>query len=258
MWEPLIVYKSDWKKIDYYSLISGKIPAIILKQFYEKDYCKSIVNRILGIPTDNFQNGKLNHIGPFLMSYATKKRDYFEQAKSTQSKFNLIFSDMQIPTTRIFEMLKTVFPESEISLAKESGNDFSPFVIRIHESGKSIPIHKDNVGYEGKEYSISNIVNQLSCVLHLQESEKGGDLIVYKRNWRRTDEKFRNIDFGYSSKLVGSEKSCKIPNIEQGDLVLINPIQYHEVTKIQGTSPRITLGMFLGLSNNTKKIVSWA
>ncbi len=258
MWEPLVIQKSNWKKIDCFSLISAEIPAIILKQFYEKDYCKSITSRILGTQSNNFQNGKLTHIGPFLMSYATKKRDYFEQAKEAQSRFDIIFGDRQIPTTRIFKMLKMVFPESETSLANESGNDFSPFVIRIHEPGKSIQIHKDNVGYEGKEYSISNIDNQLSCVLHLQESEKGGDLIIYKRKWSRTDEKFRNIDFGYSSELVDSEKSCKISNIEQGDLVLINPIQYHEVTKIQGPSPRVTLGMFLGFSNKMQKIFSWA
>ena len=258
MWEPLIIHKSEWNKIDYDSLISGKTPAIILKQFYEKDYCKLISSRILNIPTNNFQNGKLTHIGPFLMSYATKKIEYFEQAKIALSKFDQIFGDLQIPTTRIYKMLKMVFPESEISLANESGNNFSPFVIRIHETGKSIPIHKDHVGYEGKDYCISKIDNQLSCVLHLQESEKGGDLIVYKRNWKKIDERFRNIDFGYSSELVDSEKFCKISNIEQGDLVLINPIQYHQVTKIQGTSPRITLGMFLGFSNQTRKIISWA
>ena len=258
MWAPLIVHKSDWKKIDYTSLICDKIPAIILKQFYEKESCKSIVKRIVKISPDDFQNGKLTHIGPFLMSYATKKRDYFEQAKITKSKFNLIFEDLQIPTDRIFKMLKMVFPKSEISLANESDNYFSPFVIRIHEFGKSIPIHKDNVRYEGKEYCISNIDNQISCVLHLQKSEKGGELIIYKKNWKKSDEKFRNIDFGYSFELVSSEKFCKISNVEQGDLVLINPLHYHAVTKIQGTSPRITLGMFLGFSNQTRKIISWA
>ena len=258
MWEPLIIYKSDWNRVDCNSLISGKIPAIVLKNLFEKEYCKSITNRILNIPTDNFQDGKLTHIGPFLMSYATKKREYFEQAKSTKSKVDLIFNGLQFPTIRIFKMLKMVFPESEISLAKESGKDFAPFVIRIHESGKSIPVHKDHVGYEGKEYSISNINNQLSCVLHLQKSQKGGDLIIYKREWTRTDEKFRKIEFGYTKELVESEKFCKISNIERGDLVIINPLHYHEVTKIQGTSPRITLGMFLGFLNNSKKIISWA
>ena len=43
-----------------------------------------------------------------------------------------------------------------------------------------------------------------------------------------------------------------------GDLVIINPNYLHEVKKIQGNSDRITLGMFFGIENKTKKIFSWA
>ncbi|NIM25932.1 MAG: hypothetical protein GTN97_02205 [Nitrosopumilaceae archaeon] len=257
MWAPLIVQKSDLHRVNCQSLISSDVPAIILKGFYDKKSCHSIVNKIMTAPGD-YQKKNLKHIGPFLMSYATNKMEYFIQAKKTQKKFSKIFSQKENPTKRIFNMLKMVFPESKINLANEYGKKYSPFVIRIHELGKSIPVHKDHVGYEGKEYSISNIDYQLSCVLHLQESEHGGDLVIYNKNWKKTDEKYRKIEFGYSSKVVTSEKSCKISNLEPGDLVLINPIQYHEVTMIQGPTPRITLGMFLGFSNNEKKIISWA
>ena len=258
MWTPLVVQKSDLDKVDYDSLITGRIPAIILKGFYDKKSCESIVSKVMTTPSGDSQKKILNHIGPFLMSYATNKTEYFAQAEKTKKKFAKIFSEKENPTKRIFNMLKMVFPESKIKLANESGKKFSPFVIRIHELGKSIPIHKDHVGYEGKEYSISNIDYQLSCVLHLQESEKGGNLIIYNKNWKKTDEKHRNIEFGYSAQVVNSEKSCRISNLESGDLVLINPIQYHEVTTIQGSTPRITLGMFLGFSNNESKIISWA
>lgn len=258
MWTPLVVQKSDLHKVDCQSLISGRIPAIILKGFYDKNTCQSIVNKIMTSPYGESKKKILNHIGPFLMSYTTNKTEYFIQAQKTQKNFSRIFSEKDNPTRRIFNMLKMVFPESKINLANEYGKKFSPFVIRIHELGKSIPIHKDHVGYEGKEYSISNIDYQLSCVLHLQESEKGGNLIIYNKNWKKTDEKYRNIEFGYSEEVVNSEKSCRISNLESGDLVLINPIQYHEVTKIQGPTPRITLGMFLGFSNYERKIISWA
>jgi len=258
VWDPLIIYKSDWRRVDYSSLMNGRVPAIIFKNFYEKEYCKLLANRILSVPYENFQNGKLSHIGPFLMSYATKKKEYFEQAKMTQSKFDLIFEGLQRPTTRIFHMLEEFFPNYEIKLANESGKNFSPFVIRIHQSGKSIPLHKDCIGFEGTEYSISDIDCQLSCVLHIQKPKKGGDFVIYQRNWTRSDEKFRNIDFGYSKEIVTSENSCKISNIEQGDLVLIKPTQFHEVTTIWGSTTRITLGMFLGFFNTVRKIISWA
>lgn len=258
MWNPLIVKKYDFAEVNCDSLFSGKVPAIILKEFYDKSSCDSIVNKILKITSNCSQKENLKHIGPFLMAYTTNKKEYFIQSKKSEKEFSEIFLKNENPTSKIFSILKSIFPHSEINLATESGKKFSPFVIRIHESGKSIPIHKDYVSYEGKEYSVSNIDHQLSCILHLQESEKGGDLVIYDKKWKKHDERFRNIDFGYSSKVISSETFSILSNFEPGDLVLINPLYYHKVTKIQGPTSRITLGMFLGFSNNEQKIVSWA
>ena len=38
-----------------------------------------------------------------------------------------------------------------------------------------------------------------------------------------------------------------------GDLVIINPNYFHEVSKIQGNSDRVTLGMFFGIQNKEKR-----
>ena len=119
---------------------------------------------------------------------------------------------MKIPSKKIYDNLQQVLPNYSISLASEFQNNYSPFIIRIHEKGKLIPIHKDDVKYEGREYCLSNIDDQLSCILHLQEPEDGGNLIIYKKQWKRCDEKFRNIDFGYSSDLIANTKFCKILN----------------------------------------------
>lgn len=258
MWSPVRIDFDDGKNINLNSLVSGKVPAIILKDFYDEKYCRSLTNKIQEISFESFQNGKLHHIGPFLMSYATKKEQYFAHAKKSKFYFDSIFSELENPSTRIFDTLKIIFPKAKVSLAQEFGNDFSPFIIRIHEKGDFVPIHKDQVRYEGQEYSVARIVTQLSCVLHIQESEAGGDLVIYQKNWKKQDEKFRRIDFGYSPNVVSLQKHCKISDIKNGDLVLINPLQYHEVTEIQGDIPRITLGMFLGFSENNHEIISWA
>jgi hypothetical protein len=165
---------------------------------------------------------------------------------------------MILPHEKIFNLLRQIFPDFKIVQASESGKFFSPFIIRMHGKGTSIPLHKDNVCYEGKEYYISNSDAQLSCILHLQGTEAGGDLVVYNKNWKKCDEKYRQIDFGYCEKLVSSDQSSVISNIEPGDLVLINPLHYHKVTTILGSTPRITLGMFIGFFRSQKQIVSWA
>ena len=122
--------------------------------------------------------------------------------------------------------------------------------------GKSVPLHKDNIKYEGVEYDVSKINNQFSCILHLQETEKGGNLLIYKKQWEKKLEKFREIEFGYNSILKQNTDVNTIKS-KVGDLVIINPNYFHEVSEIQGKTDRITLGMFFGIQNKEKKIFCW-
>ena len=62
---------------------------------------------------------------------------------------------------------------------------YASCTIRKHEKGKKVPLHKDNVTYEGIEYNVSKIDNQLSCILHLQETERGGKLLMYKKSGKK-------------------------------------------------------------------------
>ena len=258
MWEPDVVNTSHANEVNLEHVLSGRIPATVIPNFYDEKYCKTIANRVENHSQNNFQNGKLRHIGPFLMSYATSKKKYFEDAKQSQRTFEKIFCGIKNPIVEIYGSIGKMFPDYSISLAHEFKKDYSPAIIRIHEKGKHIPVHKDNVRYEGKEYALSGIDNQLSCVLHLQESESGGDLVMYNKQWGKEDERFRNIEFGYSSRLIKSSEFCKISNFNAGDLVIMNPNYYHKVTKIAGNTPRITLGMFLGFYRKDCKIVAWA
>jgi hypothetical protein len=56
------------------------------------------------------------------------------------------------------------------------------------------------------------------------------------------------------------KNNLKVDTIKSkvGDLVILNPNYFHEVTKIQGNSDGVTLGMFFGIQNKSKKIFSWA
>ena len=185
MWEPIDVNRSQLNKISLQSILSDTIPAIVIRNFYDEKSCQTIADRIKNYDESNFQNGKLKHIGPFLMSHTTDKKKYFEEAKEAQRAFEGIFYGIKNPIMHIYESISSKFSDYSISLAKEFKNDYSPAIIRIHEKGKSIPVHKDNVGYEGKEYALSDVDHQLSCILHLQESESGGDLVMYNKQWEK-------------------------------------------------------------------------
>ena len=258
MWEPKQINKSSFGRSVINAVLEGTIPAIIIKKFYGKKDCEKIVYHIKEQKIEEFEVDRLNHLGTFLMAHTTNKKQYFEEAKKDKKIFRNIFRQTENPIEKIHKTFQEIFPDYVVGLANEENKAYSECIIRIHQKGKKIPIHKDNVSYEGKEFAISKIDNQLSCVLHLQKSEVGGELTVYKKQWTKKDEKNREITFGYSNKVISNKEKCEISNIEQGDLVIINPNYFHSVSEITGETPRITLGMFLGISINKMKIVSWA
>ena len=112
-----------------------------------------------------------------------QEKKYFENAKLSKI-FEAIFSDVDVPNSKISDIVRNSL-SCDLSLAQESESDCTPHVIRIHHKGHSIPLHKDNVKYEGRGYAISQIDHQLSCILHLQESETGGDAVIYNDQWKR-------------------------------------------------------------------------
>ena len=256
MWDSIVITNSEISNRDIKKIISGKKSAIIIKNFYEKRSCKKIIKKINNTNIEN-DSKKFNHIGPFLMNYTTTKEKYFQNAKKANIIFKNIFLNIDDPINKIKLIISKVYPNHEISETKENRMSYASCTIRRHEKGKKVPLHKDNVTYEGVEYNVSKIDNQLSCILHLQETEKGGKLLIYKKKWEKKLEKFREIEFGYNSILT---KNIEVDVVESkiGDLVIINPNYLHEITKIQGNVDRITLGMFFGIQNKSKKIFSWA
>ncbi|MGY5152530.1 MAG: 2OG-Fe(II) oxygenase [Candidatus Nitrosopumilus sp. bin_6a] len=241
------------KKIN--EITEGKFSVLIIKNFYDVDSCNTIIQRI----NSNAENQEgATKIGVSLVSHITRKKEYFIQANIVRKTLREIFFGAPDPLKKIHNLLRELFPNKEISIAVENGKKYACGVIRLHGLGDSASIHRDNASYEAKNFDISKFSIQLSIVLYIQQSEKGGELVLYKKAWEKSDEKFRNIEFGYKRDVVAnSTHHVKIkPN--QGDLVIINPNHYHEILPVKGSKRRITLGLFLSFSKYGKKIVTWS
>ena len=91
MWESLVLSYLQLNKISLESILSDKIHAIVIRNFYDEKNCRMITSRIKNYSQSDFQNGKLKYIGPFLMSHTTNKKKYFEDAKDAQREFEKIF-----------------------------------------------------------------------------------------------------------------------------------------------------------------------
>ena len=256
MWKSIIVTKNQIENKDIKKIIDGENSSIIIKNFLKKEDCKKIIKKISSMNIEK-DSKKFNHIGPFLMNYTTKKEKYVDNAEKANEVFKKIFVNVENPVNKSKTTISKCFPNYKIAETKENQRNYASCTIRRHENGKSIPLHKDNVRYEGVEYQVSKINNQLSCILHLQETEKGGNLSIYNKQWEKKLEKHREIEFGYNPVLKKNTVADTIKS-ELGDLVIINPNYLHEVKEIQGNSDRVTLGIFFGIEDKSKKIFSWA
>jgi hypothetical protein len=236
-------------------IITGESPALIIRNFYNGDSCKTISKRV---EIKTFEHDeKIKKIGVSLVSFISKKSEYFIQAEKLRKTVRQVFSGLEDPRKKIHNTLEVLFPEKQVTIASENGKKYACGVIRLHQFGDSAPIHRDNVSFEARSFDVSKFPVQLSTVLYIQQSQKGGELVLHKKSWKKSDEKFRNLDFGYSKNVISDcNLSVKIkPN--QGDLLIINPNYYHEILPVRANR-RITLGLFLAFSKHGEKVVTWS
>lgn len=237
-------------------LCTGKIPALIIRNFYRKEICEKITKRVSGFSIFYHGDSYLKKIGVFLSAYLNQKEQYFVDAKKSNQQISNIFG-VENPINKINNIICDTSRLEKIKSAAEGELDYSCGIIRIWENEDVGPLHRDYASFESPNFKISRHKNQLSCVLYLQSPKKGGELVIHNQEWQKSDEKFRSIGFGYSREVLkGSEYAIVIP--KQGDLVIFNPKFFHEIFPTKGESNRLTFGYFIGFSPNSNVGEFWS
>ena len=145
--------------------------------------------------------GIKNKIGTSLGSHIYDKSKYFMNSQKSNTFIKNIFSDGHSPLKSMRQIISQIF-HKQISTAFENKMSYSDCVIRIHDEGDSVHLHRDNCNFEMPDYIVSKYKNQLAAILYLQSPEYGGELSIYDKQWNRYDEPSRQPDFGYSFDLV--------------------------------------------------------
>ena len=238
---------SQHKNSQISNIISGKIPVIEIPQVLSKSECVSLCDEISKNYSVSSGPGLTAKIGTSLSSYIYDKANYFANAQNSNQFIQKLFSNNISPIDKMHQILGQLF-QKKISTATENFMNYSDCVIRIHQNGDSVHVHRDNCNFEMPDYVVSTYRNQLSAILYLQSPQSGGELIIYDKQWCKDDEYQRKPDFGYSSDLVNGVEYLTIRPIA-GNLVLLNPSYYHKIGSICGPKPRISIGFFFAESS---------
>ena len=252
MWTTQIL--SEKTNSTYADLVSGKTPALIIPNVLSSSFCISLSRKILKTNLIGFNLGISKKIGTSLSSHIYKKSEYFSNALLSNQTLKNLFSDNVSPIDVMQQTISKI-SQKKISSAFENEMIYSIAMIRIHEHGDSVHLHRDNSDFEMSEYGISNLKNQLSAILYLQSPLNGGNLTIYNKMWNKNDEQMRCPEFGYSSDLIKNVPQKNIFPIA-GNMVIFNPKLYHKVESVIGIKSRISLGFFFGeMSRN--HLCSW-
>ena len=238
---------SQYKNSQIHNLISGNIPVIEIPNALSKSECFLLCNEISKHHSTSSGPGLITKLGTSLSSHIYDKANYFSNAQNSNQFIQNLFSHTISPVDKMHQILEHLF-QKKISTATEYDMKYSDCVIRIHQNGDSVHIHRDNCNFEMPEYVVSKYGNQLSAILYLQSPQSGGELTIYDKQWCKDDESQRNPDFGYSSDVVDGVEHVTIRPIP-GNLVLLNPNYYHKIGSICGPKPRISIGFFFAESS---------
>jgi len=244
------------------ALLSGDTGVLVLRGLLSEEALSSALNSVEEIEdrtrVNSYPNAQLITVGPYLAGCVRSPQVYFDAVKH-------IACDLPPPLVEfnamIYRIVAAALGLHTLKVATENADSsYSPFIVLIHRSGMTMPLHNDMIARDAKGSGlfIANTKSQLRCVVCLQECTSGGELIHYRKPWSSSDESLKvNGHFGYPHSVVdGFEKLVFRPMT--GDIYIFNPTYYHEVAEILGTT-RVTMGFFFGHADaSTKEMFAWS
>jgi hypothetical protein len=263
-WGPLVINAGAGRadKRVLRQLVDQEISVLVIKDLLNEMLLQKGLELIFSHyekkTASRYHNGTLTTIGPYLARHLSDLDHYFANNRVMDEVFaNSDFDLRQIVQSRLQSLLGLKRLEVE---TEADGRRYADSIIRIHGDGVANPLHNDNIMRDAasSKLKLAKLVHQLSCVVCIQECDRGGELVTYRKRWTPEDERFKiKGGLGYDSGVItGVEQNVFRPH--QGDVYVINPTSYHEILEVAGKD-RITLSFFIGFyGDNLEEAILWS
>jgi hypothetical protein len=257
-----IIEKHNLNKSLLDSLFKGDIGVIRVPNFLSSDLCQKALQSIKTYGIDYYEGvyPKIGKIGitQFEHRFSPALKDqYFEKAAKANKARISIFKDTGDLVSMVIDFLNKGW-DQRVNLAVEEGTNNSYYAGLIRVINQAL-LHTDWAGgLDGlnPNWTIGKINSQLAWNIYLQSSTRGGSTVVYRRLWRKSDESYYKLkdSYGYDPSMVLNTDFVEFTP-KQGELVLFNSQNYHEVEKVEGDTERISISSFIGLTPKNELIL---
>lgn len=255
-----------------------KLDGLIIKNFLNQDEVKTIIQSVEEQKSDIRTKVRTGYTFPRAFAEAEKnitadnpfENNFREWAEWRQKLPDIFRVDLE---KKINDVLESMSGRRKVTILKGPSDigSYTPLTIRVfHPKLGGIVVHCGNMFEELNPNLYADLIskvvtkNQMSFFIQLQNSESGGELTIYDLEWKPGQmgisdsvirlEDGRELD----TDVEGSVKKFTV-KIRPGDMLIFAAGEiWHRVENITGQSDRITVGGFLGFSNDDKFLTYWS
>ncbi|MFC9437461.1 2OG-Fe(II) oxygenase [Nocardia sp. NPDC057030] len=242
------------------ALLNGDVHAVRLAGFVRPDALDHLRTAFVGrqdhgpLATDP----QFRRIGHAFSETGTEagRTAYFDEARHNIDRLRDIASPYSYPADDIRLLLDEIWPAGA-SLLRRDGRAFFAGVARYQLAGVDLEPHTDNVSRNLPEDFAIRIVRQLSVNVYLDVPDRGGELQIWDDYPDESEYRDRSGDrvYGIDRAAVGEPALVITPRV--GDAIFIDPRRVHAVAPAQDR-PRITIGLFIGVSDPAESLKVWS
>jgi len=247
-----------------------RLDAVVLRQVFPDDLRRTILGRLEADGALPWR--RPNRTGPevdirVLGAAATPTFEtpggpavdaYFEDAARYTEIYDRLLAGAGDPIEAMLGRIAGGRPVERLVAA--DGRRFAGCTIRSLPEGQQIIVHHDGRHYLLPVYRDAagglDTSTSLSCVIMLQAPEAGGELVIH--GLTDDDPVPRLPNYLPDGEVIKARYHSHKVKMTAGDVLVFSAGRfYHHVAAVIGAQPRITLGAFLTLDREHRKVIYW-
>lgn len=248
-------------ELDHASLtavIEGRCAAIVVRNYFDPGRAALIVQaaRRHGFTYYEGVFPPIGRIGRTQVEARDDKATYFETIDAAFSERAEILGNGPDPFDDVLESLDNAWSRgARVATEPEFHSEYFAGVLRDMGSAR---LHVDWARKDAPNWAIGKIKAQLSWNLFLEKTGSGGECVVYRKPWAPACEQFKTEgNYGYEPEVVAGVDRTVI-DVDVGDLVIIDPRNFHEVLPVSVGAKRVTISSFIGVLDASETLLLWS
>ena len=225
------------------ALIENRIPAVRIEAFADANETDALITELLehACRTSSIQQVTRLGISQYEQGVRVSKDNYFKLARHLDHEFSQIYARSFSPVQRLIGRLKKKGFDSAIMSEPGMGDYFAG-------NGKLrngySPVHVDFAPQDSASWAIAKARAQLAWNLYLRVPAKGGELLVWDKQWQPADDRHQvDGNYYYDEAVVRDTRMVRL-SVSPGEVIIINSRNYHAVSQARD---RLAFGSFISV-----------